>query len=247
MNDTFLERIIVYKSDVVAVRTPLYPPKPDTKKNARGDVYRFSQSSRRKLAFFAANTDVYFQTFITLTYPREYTKDGKVVKRNLRAFLQYLRRVDSDVEYLWWLEFQKRGAPHFHIIASTHASRYDKKRLSYRWAKIASGGDADHIKAGTRIERVRSNGSLAHYCVKYAMKMYQKRVPKLYQNVGRFWGCSGGVRPVARMTHPVSSESDLQLHLKRWLQDNGKRSTKYRVLFNATDYLECSTGLTYNE
>lgn len=247
MNETYLKEIVVYKNDVVTIRSPLYPPKPDIIKPVRGDVYEFSANSRKRLAFFAANTDVVFTSFITLTYPRNYTNDGKAVKRHLRAFLQYLRRVDQGVEYLWWLEFQRRKAPHYHIITSTDTNVYDKQGLSRRWAKIASDSDPDHILAGTRVERVKSGGSLARYCVKYAMKMYQKQVPKEYRNVGRFWGCSRGVEPKPRAVHSITNEDDLRLHLKRWLEDNRKRSTVYKTLFNATPYLERSTGLTYNE
>lgn len=242
----FIEKIHVYKNDIVVKRIPIHPPKENTIKGKKEAITMFSSSSRRKLAFMASNTDVKFLTFITLTYPARWTKDGRVVKKNLKAFIQWLRRRDSEVEYLWFLEFQRRGAPHYHILVDSPIKCFDFQELSYAWARIVDKNiDPDHLKAGTRVESVRKGGNLAHYAVKYAMKMYQKNVPELYQNVGRFWGVSKGVKPKLRQVHPIASEKDLQLYLSKWLKENRSRSIDYRVLFNATEYLSEQTGLTY--
>jgi hypothetical protein len=247
INELYLESVIVYKSDLLLKRTPLYPPKKDRKKPVRGKVVELSASSRKKLAFVASNTGVVFLTLITLTYPKIYPNDGAQSKKHLRAFLQYLRRIDGEINYLWFIEFQRRGAPHYHILVDIPVNRFDKMAVSERWAAIASKSDKLHVLAGTRVESVRNGGNLAHYAVKYAMKTYQKKVPDVYSNVGRFWGHSQGVKPKSRGRNSKFTEEELQLYLMKWLKDNHSRSTKYKVLFNATEYFERSTGLKFNE
>lgn len=53
---------------------------------------------------------------ITLTYPREYSKDGQTVRKNRDNFLRFCRREFGNPDYLWFLEFQRRGAPHIHLL-----------------------------------------------------------------------------------------------------------------------------------
>jgi len=236
------EKIFVYKNDIVVVRIPEWNDNKDRKIAPRGEISEFSYQSRRKLAFVAANTSIVFRTFITLTYPYEWPHDGKQVKKNLRAFLQYLRRVDVDVEYLWFLEFQKRGAPHIHILVNTPVHKFDVYDVSERWYCICAMGDPLHLGAGTRTEAVRNHERSAAYAVKYALKMYQKDVPHDYRNVGRFWGNSQGVKPKLKVVYRVNGEDDLKLYLRSYLRDDGRRSLRFRILYGATEYLNKAVG-----
>jgi hypothetical protein len=234
-----IEKIFVFKSDIVVKRMP--DEAREFTPGLRSEVAEFSFSSRRKLAFVAANTDVVFRTMITLTYPREFETDGSVVKRHLRAFLQYMRRVDVDADYLWFLEFQRRGAPHIHLLSSVMSRSVKKTDVSRRWYKIVSSGDRRHLRAGTRVEAIRKPGGGARYAVKYALKMYQKVVPVGYRDVGRFWGHSRGVRPSVRAIYRVRNDEQLRLYLLRWLEVAGK-GLDYSVLFGAAPYLERARG-----
>jgi len=43
--------------------------------------------------------------------------DGVTHKADLDAFIKRCKRkFSNEIEYLWKLEFQKRGAPHYHMI-----------------------------------------------------------------------------------------------------------------------------------
>lgn len=57
---------------------------------------------------------------ITLTYPGDWltvAPDGRSVKRHLDALrLRYRRAWGEPITALWKLEFQRRGAPHFHLL-----------------------------------------------------------------------------------------------------------------------------------
>lgn len=43
-------------------------------------------------------------------------------------------------------------------------------------------------------EKEKKRNGMVRYVIKYATKLYQKSVPSVYSNVGRFWGVSSGVR-----------------------------------------------------
>jgi hypothetical protein len=209
----------------------------------RSEVKVFSAKSRQRLAFVASNTDVDFTSMLTLTYPRAFPNDGKDVKRNLQAFLAALRRRCPGVSFLWFLEFQRRGAPHVHImIRGARVYRDMQQWVSKTWYRIVDSGDERHLRAGTRLERVRSQDGARHYCVKYAYKMRQKRVPPDYRNVGRFWGNTRDVKPVMRC-ETVCTNDDLVGALENegwsWLKGDVLRwSTLYGAAKHLTTWLD---------
>jgi ribosomal protein L19E len=231
--------VYIYRSDALVVRLGEAPMLPE---HTRGVITRWTRTSRRRLAFVANNTDVHFRTMITLTYPREYPCDGRVVKRHLNAFLTQVRREWKGAYYLWFLEFQKRGAPHFHILLDYPLERNkDAKRSTYRrisrvWYNIVDSGDVRHLHAGTRVERLRSEDGGRRYAVKYAQKLRQKIIPDKIRDVGRLWGCSRAVTPVAREFY-LCTEEELRERLKEWKHAPGPERPVYRVLYNQGDGL----------
>jgi hypothetical protein len=89
----------------------------------------------------------------------------------------------------WFLEFQERGAPHYHLFTTNY---FPKEFVSRRWYEIVNSEDSRHLAAGTRCEKLeRGRSGLISYATKYACKQIQKVVPENYENVGRFWGVSG--------------------------------------------------------
>ncbi len=137
---------------------------------------------------------------------------------------------------LWWMEFQRRGAPHLHFLffdvvgieldavrrwtstawtgvvfgmrsleqyfAAEVGNAYDT--LRELWGRVtgesffaewleARGLDIEvwkHLRAGTRVEKMRKKtwGYVAKEVSGGKAKAYQRRVPKLYRNIGRWWG-----------------------------------------------------------
>lgn len=235
--------IEIYKQDVVVKRdgTPSRKDPPP-----RGEILQWSKKSRQRLAFVATNTDVTFRTMITLTYPLEYPSNGQTVKKHLNAFLMWLKRETNGISYLWFLEFQKRGAPHFHILIDYPMPRtqLEQKALRFRvsatWYRLVGSGDEKHLAAGCRTERIRTENGARNYCVKYTFKMSQKTVPADYRNVGRLWGCSRDVVPVCRQ-EVQCTEDDVRSILESWRYRPDADSTLYRVLYQTAslfdDYL----------
>jgi len=244
---TYLGRVKgveVYRNDAVVKREG--DPRP-IEPGIRGVITEFSDASRKRLAFVASNTAIDFQTMITLTYPGEFTTDGEEVKRHLREFLTWLRKDIGRYSYLWFLEFQRRGAPHFHILIDrkfrgTELLRGLRFRVSSNWYRIVDSGDARHVAAGTRVEKVRKADGARFYAVKYAQKMYQKQVPAEYQSVGRFWGCSRDVKPEPE-AFVRCTEDDVRGALEDWRYAPSAERPIYRVLYNQGDrFRNRSTG-----
>lgn len=229
--------VTVFRRDVVVRRSGgrrNHDPPP------RGTIVEFSYKARQRLAFVAANTPVEFRTMVTLTYPAVFPSNGMSVCVDRQTFLKFCRREFGAPFYLWFLEFQRRGAPHIHLLldwplprlrADVQAVRF---RVAASWYRIVGSGDEKHLAAGTRVERLRSAEGGARYAVKYACKMRQKAVPKAYQNVGRFWGCSKAVipRPEAILR---CTEDDIRATLDDWPYAPKDDQDLYKVLYGVAD------------
>jgi hypothetical protein len=106
-------------------------------------VTEFSEKARNRMAYRLATLDWSevpgILEMLTLTYPRECPLDGLVVKRHLRAFAErYRRRWGVRPVGAWKLEFQKRGAPHFHIYQGRPIGPVAEFQawLSLAWANV---------------------------------------------------------------------------------------------------------------
>lgn len=229
--------VAIYKNDVVVRRQG---KRTTSAPATRGAIKELSRASRARLAFVAANTDVEFRTMLTLTYPQVYPNDGKEVKTHLYQMLRELKKVCRGTDYLWFLEFQRRGAPHIHILldypmpAKADDKKSLRKHIAWLWFGIAGTKDQKHLLAGTRMEALRSPEGGAHYAVKYASKTAQKIVPDAFQNVGRFWGHSKAVRPTPGQILRCT-EDDVRAVLDGWPYAPSDERPVYKVLYNQAD------------
>jgi hypothetical protein len=183
--DECLLTVKVFERDVKIHFSPRNLPKVSKCSQRRSRIVNFSKRSARRLRFVIRNSENLWKAFLTLTYPADFPCDGRKTKKQLNAFLQYLRR--KDIKFTWVLEFQSRGAPHYHLIVSDFIHKYD---LSQVWYRIVGSGDEKHLKAGTGIEAIKSKGHLYGYLSNYIKKLDQKTPPEGFENVGRFWGSS---------------------------------------------------------
>lgn len=160
----------------------------------RGKISGFSPRSGARMRRYLRSCTAEYTHLYTLTYPSGYPTDGEECKRHLKNFIARLRRYcgrdgNSTFSFFWFLEFQKRGAPHFHGFC-THPADY--KMVAQWWYEVVGSDDRRHLHAGTRVERLRSGrfGTVS-YATKYAAKLEQKDAPENFINVGRFWGVYG--------------------------------------------------------
>jgi len=156
----------------------------------RGTIKEFTEQSCRNMMQTARNVEG-LKNMLTLTYPSEFPCDGRLVKGHLELMRKWL--MYRNIGAFWFLEFQRRGAPHFHMFITGNV---DKDEVSKAWFRIVASGDEKHLRAGTRIEAIRKPHAVSAYAAKYAAKVEQKEVPDGYREVGRFWGTFGGVKVV---------------------------------------------------
>lgn len=182
----------------------------------RGAVKHFSSSSRSRLVQLCANNSEKFRYFVTLTY-HEIMQDGRLAKKHLNRFLTSLRRAGAHL-YIWILEFQERGAIHFHVwlgennIEASWRTEMKPLRMNlsvglgdirlrrqatviqHFWL-LASDQECDEKASLASIDYqvVRKVEAVKIYAMKYGSKMSQKDLPESILGVGRWWGASRGV------------------------------------------------------
>lgn len=173
-----------------------------------------SNKSLSRLAFVAQNSEVQFLSMMTLTYPCAFPSDGKQVKKHLNKFLTYARRKFGKFSYLWFLEFQKRRAPHIHILVTLPGPSTEQRiRYGEMWSKIVTttpkeNQDVRYVHIRDKAwEKIRDKDGAIKYVTSYALKPYQKQVPPKFSNVGRFWGTSQDVPPSECKVIPASEQT----------------------------------------
>lgn len=162
----------------------------------REKIIQFSVRSAQRMRRYLRESLADYKIMLTLTYPMGLGEDGARAKRDLCAMLKRMRRyvegVGVDVNRysaFWFLEFQSRGAIHFHLFL-TH--RFPKEWIAKNWYEVVGSDDLRHLAAGTRIESFKSGKhGISAYATKYAAKQAQKEVPSGFGDPGRFWGVSG--------------------------------------------------------
>lgn len=177
---------------------------------ARTGITTFSSSSAYRMGRFLRECKVGYTGFITLTYPNIQV-NGKKAKRDIKVFIQRLKRLYSDksrISGFWFLEFQSNGNPHFHLFINQWISR---KLLSLIWYQVVDSGLQVHLKSGTKIEKIRSGRhGMVSYARKYAQKQAQKEIPEDYGWSGRFWGKFGDVSVIAVTVDDVFFNENMQ-------------------------------------
>lgn len=195
-------------SDPVAEHlTPLRSPG-----GRRGVISELSDAARDRLAnrAWALTAEGHEpEAMITLTspanwrdvYAAEGVSGGRLLKGHLVAFRKRLGRFleaqgISSWSALWFVEFQRRGAPHVHLLLfgcklPEPVRRALRGWCGRAWSSIVGNPDlvelGKHQRAGTQVARMKAKHF--GYAVKYATKPEQKEVPDDFRDVGRFWGC----------------------------------------------------------
>jgi hypothetical protein len=184
---------VVYTKDVKFVKPSLVGQHVRSKRQA---IEFFSESSQRRLLTLTRNEGHRIKSQFCLTYHHNSPSDGAVIKQHLNSFLTLVREAFPDIVYIWVLEFQQRGVPHFHFFSSMCPSN-KKFRLfcAEHWNSITDESIEHlyfHEHPSNFVPWVMVSGK---YLVKeYLAKCYQKEVPEHFHNVGRFWGNSRSMK-----------------------------------------------------
>lgn len=159
-------------------------------KNQRGKVSTFSRRSRSRLLRKLASCDrsaLSQSLLVTLTYPRSFATGSSTYKRHFDTWSKRLERRFPGASAIWKLEFQDRGAPHFHLIVMG-VPFMARQWLSRTWFEVVKSDDPHHRVVGTQVQRVKSYRKALSYAAKYVAKL---PVGESASEPGRFWGVIG--------------------------------------------------------
>lgn len=184
-------------------------------------------------------TDDYTMAMVTLTYPGagqkwlDYVPDAETAQRHFAAFQErFYRAWGERIQGIWKREFQRRGAPHLHIlmliptwgITRDRKSEYveETKKMFFRewvsvaWAEIVGADGLDfyrHLAAGTGVDEIKeftSAKNVAGYFLKYAgkggdfaSKEYQNFPPRAWTDEGQSVGRFWGAIGVKKCIRTV--------------------------------------------
>lgn len=172
-------------------RKKISPPKREV-----NDITEFSDDSRRRFMKTVNKADLtQFQNyrFVTLTYPKDFPTERAVYKSDLDTILKRIEYHFGAHAYIWKLEAQKRGAPHYHLIinfSTLPKLQYLREWFSQNWFEVVHRNfdfkDEKHLLAGTNVKKVKSPAHLIFYIAKYLSKVDGTQLT----NQGRFWGTS---------------------------------------------------------
>jgi hypothetical protein len=138
-----------------------------------------------------------------LTYHNS-NPDGATAKKHLNSWLTLLRHNFPGVHYLWVLEFQTRGVPHYHVwLSLPHDLPGLHDKLAKSWNKIAEPGDKQHLLVHqNKKQLIKWDMYSTSYLTKYLDKQSQKAIPAGFTGCGRFWGNSRGLLAIPTETTP---------------------------------------------
>lgn len=233
--------IEVLPRDVKVIRDYGPQPEPEHLKDCtRGEIEIFSPASASRLTRLARNASPALVSQFCLTY-HEANPDGKTAKKHLNSWLMALRRAVPGVGYLWILEFQSRGVPHFHVWLTCEYSETLWKRLGKAWNRIAEPDSPQHLWWHTeertdprtgKVQRSFLNWDMkgAGYLRKYMSKEAQKCVPSGFGWCGRFWGATRGLvpDPIVFTADDLPGEiTDITRTISKWSEARRKRGADF--------------------
>jgi len=177
---------VEFQGDIVRQRT-LGAVMRGQQKTRRGKVTAFSKKSRRRLLEYLARTekDTSTKVFLTLTYPSNMT-DSMRGKAHLRAFLERVRRRWPQAACIWRIEYQERGAVHFHLLFFG-LPYWKADNIRQVWGEIIG-----ERNPWIHIATCRSRKKTIFYVSKYIAKTPSTAEVSLsnlpYLHEGRHWG-----------------------------------------------------------
>jgi hypothetical protein len=222
-------------SFIKAKRAPTYCVQSANKPKVhrRGVVAGFSRKSQcRLMQNISQIKRSHLPVLITLTYPGEYPINPLIWKRDMDTFSKRFERRFPNAGFIWKLEPQRRGAPHFHLLAwdaellPGELYRAVLPWLKSAWYEVVGSGDQRHLWSGTRVEVARSYGAVAKYACKYIAKMAQ--LDGAWGNPGRWWGVTGRANIPYADRLSVWLETGQASDLIRWI-DRFRRRDKNRL------------------
>lgn len=216
----------------------------------RADIKCWSAGSRRRLLYRMASLDFRRLSrtwggrfaFVTLTWRDD---PGPVeVARQRNHFLQRLGDRLGARRWVWKLEFQRRGAPHLHLLvwvpSESDEALADLRRWTWdAWDDVTGGhllwaGRTFPVPVGRGLNRVGVDWCRAKDVARYiafdltkSKKGYQFKVPESWVQTGRWWGSSGLDAEWLHVPLDVQDTISIRRMLRRYRQANSRGKARF--------------------
>lgn len=208
------------------------PPKPPEERE-RASIQQ-STKSRLHSAFQLGNAETNWLAMTTLTYRVAPSSYGEV-RDHWTRFKDRLRKRFDGAEWGWILEFQRRGAAHYHVFLGDggelgEAIKREQTRERMRhgnkveilagpvasfiedaWIDIVGDDDPrfKKVQKGGIVEKMRTPDAAGRYAAKEAAKRVQKVAP---WPVSQWWGMSKSIQPIMRARKAMSVDEYRMLY-----------------------------------
>lgn len=202
-----------------------------------GDIHKFTRKSRARLLRLMRRLRTPLlcpPLFVTLTYHNTWPQDPY---DDLRVFLVWLHdRTNGRARYIWRLEWQQRGAPHFHVLFwlpsadRLNADPATLQAIRLEWATIIGAReDRDAMRHGVMVKQIDSYRQAFHYVAKYIAKVHPD--PECGNGLRR-WGRSMNLPVMELYREDVDHDTHVQLRriARRLLRSRGLTRQKARQL-----------------
>lgn len=206
----------------------------------RSIIKKFSKRSRFRLFKLLAKIDHQLNfppIFISLTYHYGHTLQKKSTKSQLNLFLTRLRQFDPKVQFIWRIELQERGAPHYHLIIFPGLpilippNKHYNIVISQIWHSIADPNSEAHSEYGCKVVNIRNYTQACSYLSKYIAK-----VENLNDDIieGRHWGNSYNMPfKICRTIEYQDFQAKYIIEkIRHWLLEHGKELQAKREYLN---------------
>ena len=202
----------------------------EKERKPRGKISGFSNRSRFRLFTLLAmirNDLAEPPLFVTLTYHHGHQNTEKSTKSQLHNFLVQLRNFDPNVQFIWRIELQKRGAPHYHLIIFPGDNQHYQNKTFYEitiskiWHNLADPKSRKHKEYGCDVKKIKSYREACSYMSKYIAKA---SIENLEDVEGKHWGNSRNL-PVKMRKRIGNFDEESVILIKKllvWMKENGK-------------------------
>lgn len=161
----------------------------------RGSITEFSRQSQARLMKKLACWRPFGQVIIvTLTYPRQFPNSRRA-GQDFERFRRHLRQRYPELAGMWKLEYQKRGAPHYHMVLETGRTAFSLSHfrawLDQTWIQSRRSNVLARTQAAWARDPSRAKYYLAKEVGKTAQssKAWRNRINQATEDhYGRFWG-----------------------------------------------------------
>jgi hypothetical protein len=222
----------------------------------RGPVTTFSRKARARIrAFLGTVRELIPSLFVTLTYGLVYPMQVSKAKEDLSRLWRGLVKKYPKASAVWLLHFQKRGAPHFHMIVWGISERSLRNYVKPTWHSMVMNQSNSEYKTSARVEKGRSLSRMAGYLSK-PIKV-PDWVLESGQSLGKCWGKKNekDIPLSERIEFWVAPEFEYKIKrlYRRYLRYNSRKrgftlpTPNQLLVVNPARWAECLLQLGYIE